>query len=211
MENIGGNNILNDAYNENCNVFNLYDMSIATLNMRSINSSDFDSKNTLNKFDFVIKNKYDMIFLTEVKSGCPKRFNLVKKYLEINDVCRYNIYINSNKFSRGVAIMTKASLNFSIASRYDSADENSLYLMFKNLDYEFLAAVIYAPNNAPVSFYEDIKRRIESYGKIPFICGGDFNAIPSDLPVNINPDIEFSAGLPNLNASKCLYSWLDNG
>jgi hypothetical protein len=58
---------------------------------------------------------------------------------------------------------------------------------------------VYGPNdNNCLPFFTFVNNTLAGWSNIPVILGGDWNATPSSLPVNENPDVAFMRNIPSL-------------
>ena len=183
-------------------------LKFGTLNLRSINCGDQSIKNTLNKFDFLIKESKDVYFLTEVKAFCKNRLNEVVNYLEFHSKIQYKIIFNSTSRSRGTAIMYKKNLAPQIVSVLKSNDENYIAVNLVIQKTKLTLICIYAPNNCGIDFFRKIDEFITSCNNEFIIIGGDWNLTLSNLAPSFNPDLEFHPTACNQIGSNYLDRWI---
>ena len=150
------------------------------------------------------------MFLSELKLHNQQGLKKIRSFLDLNDVCQYNIFINSSKRSRGVAILIKKSIDFVVQDIFTDLDENMLILKtIINKNYLTLASA-YAPCDNSDVFFRSLKNKVEIFG-LPFIIGGDMNTVLCNLPNELNPDFQAHTSSCNIKGTKFLNSWMEEG
>ena len=124
---------------------NLSGLKCGTLNMRSCNLTDATMKNCFDKFSWVMKKGYDILFLSELKFHNQSQLDRLHNFLGINDICQYFCAMNSTQRSRGTAILIKNSLSYQVHDIYKSGDENLIVLNVSINNVNIVLASIYAP------------------------------------------------------------------
>jgi exonuclease III len=160
-------------------------ITFAAQNCNSLNVSTLRNQDI--KLSAIIGYKADVIFLSDV------RFN--GKDVLICDRLKlwYNVYHNSSKNSRGVAVLISKQVQHEIISTAADSQENILLLRLKIKNVESVVGAIYGPNvdNNCRDFYNFISTTLNSWDNLPYVLGGDWNSTFSCLPVDENPDILF--------------------
>ena len=107
-------------------------ISISAINCNSLNMSTAAKTQHLRKIYGIVKLKTDIIFLSDIRL-CNKaglsNINQLATSLSINPYCAYKIIHNSRKNSRGVAILYKNDLPFSVIAEERDTEDN--YLVVK--------------------------------------------------------------------------------
>jgi exonuclease III len=180
-------------------LWNSLGLTFAAQNCNSLNVAS-SIKNQDLKLSVIIGYKTDVILLSDV------RFN--GRDATICDRLKlwYTVYHNSSRNSRGVAVLiSKQVVHEVLASAHDQ-QENAILLKVKINDLEFVIGSIYGPNldiNCE-HFYNFISGTLISWGNMPCVIGGDWNATFSNLPVNENPDVLFMRNLPSVHRSRLI-------
>ncbi len=129
----------------------------------------------------------------------------------LNQNRSYELYKNSTKDSRGVAIAVRRNLAHSILTRYDDPEENILLLKLSLGNREVVLGAIYRPNSNDLEFYQNLKNQLNLLGGT-FIIGGDFNTILDRQLGEENMDKEGGGRrIPNLANSNVINEWIDEG
>jgi exonuclease III len=138
----------------------------------------------------------DIIFL------CDTRLN--GKHLNIIDSfrLRYHFYYNSSMNKRGVAVLIRNGIDFSVLEEVRDAQENALLLRILLQGREVLIGSIYGPNTNDLTLFEFLETELQRRPGIPVILGGDWNASYSNLPADSNPDVCFMRTIPSLRRTE---------
>ena len=187
---------------------NLLNLNFGTLNLRSLNASNPNRSETLNKLELCIAQRPDILFITETKLCSSDCKQTIEKFLKFHSNGPYNVYFNSNSRSRGVGIIFKSSLNINVISKIAPADENSLILKCKMNDLDIVFAAVYPPSNADYNFFSLLKYNINSTLCRTQVIGGDFNCLTSPLPPPLNIELENHPSLPNPTGSRFISDWI---
>jgi hypothetical protein len=99
----------------------------------------------------------------------------LKTSFKINPHCSYHFYYNSLKNKRGVGILLKHSLTFTVLGEVRDPEENFLALHLEIEGKRFLICSICSPNQVQPAFFTTLKESISNFGDIPVVIGGDWN------------------------------------
>ena len=183
-------------------------LSFGCLNVRSCNLTDSTGRNCISKFTWIIKKKMDFVFLSELKFHNKSFLNKLSNFLMSNDICQYQLILNSSKQSRGTAILVKNSLDFVIQQIDKDHNENFIILNCKINQLNLTLASIYAPSGNFSNFFERVKQKVDAFGH-PYIIGGDFNTILNPLPNDLNPDLHNHSSQCNVLGTKFINNWME--
>ena len=162
---------------QNCNSLNV---------VSSINNQDL-------KISAIMGYKSDIILLSDVRLN--GRDHTVSEKIRLN----YTMHFNSRSNSRGVAILFNNDLVHEVLDTYADPQENILLLRTKVNNFEMIIGSIYGPNLdiGCAVFFDLICTKINSWGRLPCVIGGDWNATYSNLPLNENLDVLFMRNIPS--------------
>ena len=160
-------------------------LSISAQNCNSLNVSTI--KNQDLKISALAGYKSDIILLSDV------RLNGKDQMINAKIRLWYKMYFNSTKNSRGVAILISNQVEHEVFDTVVDPQENRILLKIKIKQSEIVLGSVYGPNLdlGCEAFYEKISETLNRWRGIPCIIGGDWNATPSNLPLNENPDVLF--------------------
>jgi len=182
-------------------------ISISSVNCNSLNMSSVTKTLHLRKIYGIVKLKTDIILLSDIrlcnKSGESDLKSLANT-LKINPYCSYNITHNSRKNSRGVAILTKSNLDFSVLQKEDDEDNNLILVKARINNHTVIIGSIYGPNGTDDNFFRTLRNKLDALGDYPVVMGGDWNCVNSTLPLASNPDVMNMINLPNAPNGKSL-------
>jgi exonuclease III len=122
----------------------------------------------------------------------------------MNPYCSYNFFSNSHKNKRGVGILLKQSLPFSVISAFRDPEDNILGLQLELNGKQFGICAIYGPNHFFPQFFEEIKTWIRTLGNSEVVMGGDWNCTYSCSNDESNRDILNMRSPPNVRHSRLL-------
>jgi exonuclease III len=171
--------------------------------------STVGTANHLLKIHGIVSIKSDIILLSDIRlcnSAGISNSNEVINSFRINPYCSYNFYCNSHKNKRGVGILLKQSISFSVLNSYRDTDDNILGLHLELNGKQFGICAIYGPNHANPQFFDDLKTWIRTIGNSELIMGGDWNCTYSCSNDESNPDILNMRSPPNIRHSRILNS-----
>jgi exonuclease III len=137
--------------------------------------STLGTANHLLKVHGIVSIKSDIILLSDIRlcnaAGVSNSQELINSF-RTNPYCSYNFHSNSRKNKRGVGILLKQSLPFSVHSVYKDTEDNILGLQLELNGKKFGICAIYGPNNYCPLFFEDLSRCIRSLSQTQIIVGG---------------------------------------
>jgi exonuclease III len=171
--------------------------------------STIGTANHLLKIHGIVSIKSDIILLSDIRlcnSAGVSNSQEATNSFRINPYCSYNFYSNSHKNKRGVGILLKQSLPFSVLSTFRDPEDNILGLQLELNGKQFGICAIYGPNHFFPQFFEDLKTWIRTLGNREFIMGGDWNCTYSCSNDESNLDIINMRSPPNVRHSRILNS-----
>jgi exonuclease III len=131
----------------------------------------------------------------------------IQKCLRDCKICSYSAFFHSNANSRGVAILIRNDLCYSILKDYRDDTEN-FYLMDIEINKtRYVIGAVYGPNNTSREFYRCVRNSLTDAGRNGcnnIILGGDRNTTVDRRPVTENIDTFQMSGLPNPKNSELL-------
>ena len=176
---------------QNCNSLNL------TTNMQSydIKIVALKSLNT------------DVILLCDTRLVNNKG---VKGAQRLKNSCRdargrsYDVFVNSNSNSRGVAILVATELSLTAIYTHIDPEENFIFMHTHYLGHDLLLGAIYGPNSTSRDFNRRMSHIISQYSHCKIKIGGDWNTMWDSAPLNNNIDVYKMAALLNPKNSELL-------
>ena len=106
-------------------------------NLNSFNLSTVNSDNKFKtKIATILAERSDIVLLQGTRLG--GKIKILEDYLRHNQFGSFKIFANSTREARGVCIIVKHNLNFSIDHIYSDTDENIILLRFTKNNYSFL-------------------------------------------------------------------------
>jgi exonuclease III len=153
----------------------------------------------------------DLIFLSDTrlknKDGLDIKKSL-KSALYSGTSRKYKLWENSNKNSRGVAILIATDLDCKVIDAMEDEDQNILMLKVKVQKNTLILGSIYGPNGNCVRFYEHLDFFLQALWDTTcsgIVLGGDWNTvIDSDPDPESNLDVYQMRDIPNLTMNKKL-------
>jgi exonuclease III len=182
------------------------DVTISAINCNSFNMGTVTKHARLRKFYGIVSLKTDIILLSDIRM-CNKNgttdFNFINETFATNPYSSYCLLHQSTRNSRGVGVLYKKSLNFSVLESSGDPGDNFLLVKAVINDITVILVSIYGPNNRDDDFFLRLGNSIRTAGDFPVVVGGDWNTSYSCLPLPGNPDVLNMASLPNpANARK---------
>jgi exonuclease III len=116
----------------------------------------------------------------------------------------YDMYYNSTKNKRGVCILIKSNLNYSIAGQFRDINNNILALTISIDNVTFVVVSVYGPNTNDNTFFRDLKLVLDDNKSIPCIIGGDWNLTVCTDETEYNIDTLNMVSPPSLSRSRSL-------
>ena len=169
---------------QNCNSLNL------TTNVRS-----FDLKTAAIKGFGT-----DIILLCDTRLVSNKGINgtnRIKNAFRDKKGKKYDVYANSSKNSRGVAILIDTSLNLQPEESYSDPEENFLVIKLTIKGIPFLIGSIYGPNSTGRDFFRRLGLILERNKDCKIIIGGDWNTVWDTSMPESNIDLYNMQNIPN--------------
>jgi exonuclease III len=161
-------------------------INFAGQNCQSLNVSKKSDK-TLKKILALVKNREDVIFLSDIKLNSGENthaaHDIEKKFFNVG----YKFLHNSSKSSRGVGILIKNELKWIVMD--EKKDENCNYLLTKiNTGAAFwVFGAVYGPNGNDMDFFTDLERDLKTINCEKIVLGGDWNATWDPRPPGRKP------------------------
>jgi hypothetical protein len=107
----------------------------------------------------------------------------------INPYGAYKMTLHSRSNKRGVGILIKHSIDFSVLGEVKDTNDNFLIQKLSFDGKIVILCAIYGPNNVQPEFFQSLKRSLLSMGDYPIIMGGDWNCTTSCENSPLNEDI----------------------
>jgi exonuclease III len=154
-------------------------------------SGNIDDK-TPRKIAEITKEEEDIIFLCDIRLNTDAGKNSKKKktILTTFEEKGYAFYHNSHKSNpsvRGVGILIKTELSYSIQEVYRDAECNILLLNITIAGCKATIGSVYGPGKKPYKeFYENIETNVEKFANTHVVLGGDWNASLDMWPATYN-------------------------
>ncbi len=150
-------------------------ISVASINCNSLNMSSLGKDNHLLKIHGIVSLNTDVILLSDIRlcnSAGVSNINEITNTLRCNPYCAYRLISNSKRNKRGVGILIKHSLPFSVLSEYRDEAENIVGVC-ADLDGKRVAiCAIYGPNNVDEGFFNNLRDCIRVLNCPYVIIGG---------------------------------------
>jgi exonuclease III len=160
------------------------------------------NRKTLQKIVALVKTNSDIILLSDTRLNFliqKAAANDIKKKLEF---AGYEFLFNSPFASRGVSILIKKSLGFTVSSTHADRTGNILAVEFKttpelNNDEILTVVAVYGPNDNNLEFYSDLDSILDQVSREFMLIGGDWNSTWDSSPPDTNIDILNMRNLPS--------------
>jgi exonuclease III len=182
-------------------------ISLSAINCNSLNMSNAGKSQHLRKIYGIVRLKTDIIPLSDIrlcnKAGIADVKSL-EQTLKINPYCSYKLIHHSRKNSRGVAILYKYDLPFTVLSEERDASDNVLIIKARIHEQTVILCSIYGPNGTDELFYRFIAEKLDTMGDFPIVMGGDWNTCYCTFAIPNNIDVVNMINLPNPPNSKSL-------
>ena len=143
-----------------------------TINLCSLNVNGANSREKRNRiFEWINAQKSSITFLQETHFD-DKIENDLNNSSGFEFICSHG-----TSASRGVAIVTKKTLNYEVISKHSDTDGRFILINIEIDNTIFTLVCIYAPNcrTARNSFFKKVSEKLKEYGIGIPIVGGDFN------------------------------------
>jgi exonuclease III len=186
---------------------NFPELTFSSINCNSLNLASSGQLQQKLKIYGICKLRSDVILLSDVRLSNRQGVSdikYVKETFKINPYCSYHLIHNSTKNKRGVAILIKNSITFSVEDERADPGENFLACRLQIEGCTFILVSVYGPNGSDLQFFVNLKDNISSLGQHPIVIGGDWNCLWSKANVGLNIDALNMVSLPNGQNSKKL-------
>jgi hypothetical protein len=179
-------------------------LTYASINCNSLNMSSVGNNNHLLKIYGITSLRTDIIFLSDVRlcnaMGISNRAVLTDSF-RINPYGAYKMSLHSRSNKRGVGILIKHSIDFSVLDEEKDDLDNFLVQKISFDGKIVILCAIYGPNNVQPEFFLSLKHSLMVMGDHPIIMGGDWNCTTSCENSPLNDDIINMRSPPNLRHS----------
>ena len=142
-------------------------ISICSLNVRGLT----DRKKRIDVFAWLKDKNLDIYCLQDIHVGPTNELSFQQDWGSA--VC----FNTTSSDSRGVAILFKHDLEYTILHTIKDSSGNLLIVQLKLLEYVFTLVVIYGPNRDDPNFYENLKNMLSERENSPLIICGDWNLV----------------------------------
>jgi exonuclease III len=173
-------------------------LTISSLNCNSLNMSSKENQNL--KIHGITSLKTDIIFISDIRlsnKNLVSSADDVSKSFLTNLNGSYDFFHHSSKNKRGVGILFKKDLIFSVVDRKTDEDENLLLLKVNIGTQQYILGSVYGPNEIDVNFFEKIRLALNDWGNENVILAGDWNCLFSCDNVPYNIDCMYMQACPN--------------
>ena len=188
-------------------------ITVSSVNCNSLNMSTIGTTNHLLKIHGIVSLLSDIIILSDIRlcnSAGISNSNEITNSLRSNPYCSYRLISNSHKSKRGVGILLKNSLPFSVLSEFRDQADNILGLRLDLQGKIFSVCAIYGPNSADPGFFDDLNACRLQMDTDNTIFGGDWNFTVCCLNDESNLDIINMRTPPNHRHSVLLREFCEN-
>ena len=182
-------------------------LSYSSINCNSLNMSTLGSDNHLLKIHGIVSLQTDIIFLSDIRlcnTAGISNSKQVSDTFRCNPYSAYKFFNNSNSSKRGVGILIKHTLSFTVLDEYRDRDDNVLGLLINFEGKHVALCAIYGPNRVHEQFFTDIRACINQFNCENVIVGGDWNCTVSCINDDSNIDILNMRSPPNIRHSLLL-------
>jgi hypothetical protein len=162
--------------------------------------SSIGNTNHLLKIYGIVSLRSDIILLSDVRlcnaMGISNSAELTGSF-RTNPYCSYDMFLQSTSNKRGVGILIKHSLNFSVLEEVRDPEDNNLTL---KTDFEgkiIILCAIYGPNHVHPPFFASLANGLRRMGNYPTVVGGDWNCTINCENNDLNDDIFNMRAAPN--------------
>jgi exonuclease III len=125
---------------------------------------------------------------------------------------KYDLWENSTRKGRGVAILIARDLNCQVLDAIEDIDENIVMLKIKLNGSLFIISSIYGPNSGSADFYENLDvflTNLTGTETCDIILAGDWNTVVDNSPVKDNLDLLNMVTFPNQSNNARLLRLMD--
>ncbi len=131
-------------------------VSFSSINCNSLNMSNLGTDNHLLKIYGIASLNSDIIFLSDIRLGNAtgtSNISAVNKSFRCNPYCAYRLIANSKLSKRGVGILIKNSISFSVLLEFRDEDDNILGLCIDIDGKQISLCAVYGPNKTDENFF----------------------------------------------------------
>jgi hypothetical protein len=121
--------------------------------------STIGTTNHLLKIHGIVSIQSDIILLSDIRlcnSAGTSNLGEITTSLRVNPYCSYRLISNSHKNKRGVGILMKNSLPFTVLSEFRDQDDNILGARLELQGKIFAVCAVYGPNNVDPDFFTSL-------------------------------------------------------
>jgi exonuclease III len=163
----------------------------------------------------IMQQNKDIVFLSDLrlirKDGLDIT-NKLKAALLTGTGRKYDLWENSTRRGRGVAILIARDLNCQVLDALEDIDENIVMLKIKLNGSLFIISSIYGPNSGSADFYENLDvflTNLTGTETCDIILAGDWNTVVDNSPVKDNLDLLNMVTFPNQSNNARLLRLMD--
>jgi exonuclease III len=175
------------------------------LGAQNVNSFNISSnlENWELKVKAVMNTNTNLIFLSDLRLKRKDGFDITNKLraaLLRGSGRKYDLWENSNKKSRGVAILIARDLDFEVLDGAEDQDQNIIALKVRILSKIYVLISIYGPNGCCPHFFANVDAYLNllmDSNVTGIIIGGDWNTVVDGRAVKENPDLCNMLTFPN--------------
>jgi exonuclease III len=182
-------------------------VSISSINCNSLNMSSLGMDNHLLKIHGIVSLNSDIIFLSDIRlcnNTGTSNLNLINNSFRCNPYCAYRLIANSKMSRRGVGILIKNSIPYSVLREYRDESDNILGLYVDIDSKQIGLCAIYGPNKTDENFFINLEECIRTLNCPNLVIAGDWNCTVSCLNDDSNIDILNMRQPPNIRHSHLL-------
>jgi exonuclease III len=182
-------------------------VSFLSINCNSLNMSSLGTDNHLLKIHGIASLNSDIIFLSDIRlcnSTGTSNLSAVNKSFRCNPYCAYRLIANSKMSKRGVGILIKNSISFSVLREFRDDDDNILGLCVDIDGKQIGLCAVYGPNKTDENFFVKLNDCIRTLDCANIVIAGDWNCTVSCLNDENNIDILNMRQPPNVRHSNLL-------
>jgi exonuclease III len=135
------------------------EITISAINCNSLNLASRGQLNQKLKIYGICKLRTDVVLLSDVRMSNRHGVTdskYVRESFRINPYCSYSVIHNSTKNKRGVAILIKNSIPFTVDDARADPDENFLACRLQIKGCTVIIVNVYGPNGNDLQFFENL-------------------------------------------------------
>jgi exonuclease III len=177
----------------------LSDITFGIQNCNTLNIST-NCPTQVKKIAAILTLQASIIFL------CDTRLNAGNVKVENFFAPTYDLFHNSQLSKRGVCILIKSTINYTVEQEHRDDKGNVLAMKLTINGTGILVVCIYGPNNNDDTFFETLSGILQLYVGVPIVIAGDWNLTYSTDSNDNNIDILNMASPPSVYRSRALAS-----